>query len=85
MERERLKEERERERAAQIAAQNIRKAIQNAPPTKRKAPRAPLSNPKLKRPKGAAAAVPASLEAAPAALPKVNSRGRNILVPAKYR
>jgi hypothetical protein len=92
VEREALKEERERERAgklaaraARIAAQNITKAIQNAPPTKQKASRPPSSNPKSKRPKSAAAAVSASSEAAPAPLPKVNAHGRKINLPAKYR
>jgi hypothetical protein len=91
VEREALKEERERERAgklaarnARIAAQNTTKAIPNAPPTKRKASHPPSSNLKSKRSKGAAAVIPVFPEAAPAAPPKVNSGGRNIIVPAKY-
>jgi hypothetical protein len=92
VERKTLKEERKRKRAgklaayaAWIAAQNTTKAIQNASPTKQKASHPPLSNPKSKRPKGAAATVSASSEAAPALLPKVNACGQKINLLAKYR
>jgi hypothetical protein len=92
MEQETLKVEHKHKRAGKlatrttgIAAQNTRKVIQNAPLTKQKVLHHLLSNPKLKVAKSAAAAVLASLEAAPAALPKVNSQGCNIVVPAKYR
>jgi hypothetical protein len=63
----------------------LQKLYKTLLPLKRKASRPPLNNPKSKRSKGAAAAIPASPEAAPAAPPKVNSQGRNIVVPAKYR
>jgi hypothetical protein len=92
VERERLKEERERERAgrlaarnARIAAQNTKKPTQNAPATKRKASQnAPLIS-KRQRRSGGAAARAASPEAAPAAPPKLTSRGRTIYFPRKYR
>jgi uncharacterized protein YndB with AHSA1/START domain len=92
VERERLKEERDRERAgklaaraARIAAQNTKKPSTTAQSGKRKALRAPPSNNKRPRRSGGAAAVPVSPEAALATPPKLNSRGRAIQLPRKYR
>jgi uncharacterized protein YndB with AHSA1/START domain len=92
VEQERLKKEREHERAgklaarnARIAAQNTTKAIQNAPPTKRKASQAAPSKSKRLRRSGDRAAVAASPEAAPAAPPKLSSRGRAIMPSQKLR
>jgi hypothetical protein len=92
VEREKLKEERKRERAGKLAAHNARIAAQNtkklsttAQSGKRKASRAPPSNNKRPRRSSGAAAVPTSPEAAPAAPPKVNSCGRTIRTPVRYR
>jgi hypothetical protein len=66
------------------AAQNTKKTLQTAQSGKREASRA--SSPKGKRQKqsGGVAACLSSPEAAPAAEPKVNSRGRAINLPSKY-
>jgi ribosomal protein L22 len=92
VERERLKEERERKRAgklaaraARITAQNTTKAIQNAPPTKRKASRAAPSKSKRLQRSGGGAARAASPEATLAALPKLSSRGRAIMPSRRLR
>jgi hypothetical protein len=77
------------EKAAQIAAKkaanNTKKLLPAAQTNKRKASQA--FSPKHKRQKrsGGVAAHAESLEAAPAAPPKVNSRGRTTTVPSKYR
>jgi hypothetical protein len=90
--REKLKVERDREKAekAAIAAAkkaelNTRKKLQTAQSGKRKASRASSLKDKPQKRVRVAAARAASPEAAPAAPPKVNRRGRTINIPSKYR
>jgi hypothetical protein len=71
-------------RVAKISAQNTEKSLKRPQPGKYKASRAFLSNPKHQRHLDSAAAVVAASEAAPAALPKVNCRGRTINLPHIY-
>ncbi|KAF2831088.1 hypothetical protein CC86DRAFT_378003 [Ophiobolus disseminans] len=71
--------------AAKIKAQNTKKAAQTSQLGKRRASRPPLSAPKRQKHGGVSEGVAALPEAAPAAAPKVNSRGRHIKVPHKYR
>ncbi|KAF2822600.1 hypothetical protein CC86DRAFT_300816 [Ophiobolus disseminans] len=73
------------ERAAKIEAQNTKKAAQTSQLGKRRASRPPPCTPKRQRRGGVSAAAATSPEAASAPLPKVNSRGRTINVPHKYR
>jgi hypothetical protein len=82
--RAREKADKEAARAAQTAAQNTKRASQTTQKGKRKALDPPVSKPKRQKCSGVSAAVAASLEAAPAASPKVNSRGRIIKLPHKY-
>ncbi|KAF1952888.1 hypothetical protein CC80DRAFT_368901, partial [Byssothecium circinans] len=83
--REREKAEKEAARAARIEAQNTKRASQTAQKGKRKTSGPPPSKHKRQRRSGGSAAVAASPEAAPAAPPKVNSRGRTINLPRKYK
>jgi membrane protein involved in colicin uptake len=71
--------------AAKKAAQNTKKSQPTAQPGKRKASRTSSSKDKPQKRVRVAAARAASPEAAPAAPPKLNRRGRAINVPAKYR
>jgi hypothetical protein len=85
-----VQKERERaakaaERAAKAEANDTRKAIQQSQLGKRKASQATLSKHKRQRRIGGAAARAASLEAAPAAPPMINRRGRTINLPLKYK
>jgi hypothetical protein len=79
-----LKAEKAAQAEAKKAAQNTKKTLQTAQSGKHKASQA--SSPKGKRQKqsGGVAARLLFSEAAPAALPKVNSRGRAINLPSKY-
>jgi hypothetical protein len=83
--RDQMKAEQVAARAARNKANNTRKLSTTALKGKRKALRAPSSSLKSKRPKGDAAAGASSSIAAPAAPPKVTTRGRNIVFPSKYR
>jgi hypothetical protein len=83
--RDREKAEKAAAAAAKKAAQNTKKSLLTAQSGNRKALRASSPKPKRQRRAGGAAAFAASPEAAPAAPPKLNSRGRPINVPAKYR
>ncbi|KAF2819666.1 hypothetical protein CC86DRAFT_306904 [Ophiobolus disseminans] len=73
------------ERAAKIKAQNTKKASQKAQLGKRRASSIAPSKPKRQKRGGISRGVALLPEAAQAAPPKVNSRGRNINVPHKYR
>jgi hypothetical protein len=83
--RERLKAEKEAERERKQQAKNTTAALKTAQSSKRKASRA--SYPKAKRARGSSGATePVASSPAPvAAPPKVNSRGRAINAPSKYR
>jgi hypothetical protein len=83
--RDQMKAERVAACAARNKANNTKKLSTTAQKGKRKALRAPSSSLKSKRPKGEAAAGALSSNAAPAALPKVTTWGRNIVIPPKYR
>lgn len=65
-------------REARKAAQNTRQALTMTQRGRRKALKAPPVEYMPKKAKRGVAACPASLEAAPAFSPKVNSRGRDI-------
>jgi hypothetical protein len=82
--RDRMKAEQAAARAARIEAQNTKRASKTAQTGKRKASRAPSAKREPKRRAGGAVAVRASPEAASAAAPKLNSRGRAIRLPRKY-
>jgi hypothetical protein len=89
---EKAKEVWDQMKAEQIAAwvawnevNNTKKPSTTAQKGKRKALQAPSSSLKSKQPKGEAAAGALSSRAAPAALPKVTTRGCNIVIPPKYR
>ena len=92
MERQRLKEVRERERAekaaeraAKIAAQNTKQSIQQPQCGKRKASRGALSDNKRQKRVVDEQAV-AQVQVEPSAPPpKVTSRGRNVNLPSKFR
>ncbi|KAF2820865.1 hypothetical protein CC86DRAFT_459456 [Ophiobolus disseminans] len=83
--REEVKAKKAADRAAKIKAQNTKKAAQKSQLGKRRASRLPSSAPKPQKRCDVSGGVAASPEAAPAAPPKVNSRGRHIKVPDKYR
>ncbi|KAF2831230.1 hypothetical protein CC86DRAFT_430967 [Ophiobolus disseminans] len=83
--REEAKAKKAAERAAKIEAQNTKKAAQMSQLGKRRASRPPPSAPKRQKRGGVSRGVAASPEAAQAAPPKVNSCGRTINVPHKYR
>jgi hypothetical protein len=84
-----VRQKEQAEKAAQIAAKkaanNTKKSLPTAQTGKRKALRASLPKNKRQKQSGGVAARAASLEAALAAPPKVNSCGRAIIVPSKYR
>jgi hypothetical protein len=87
---ERAKEVQDQMKAKQVAAREARKAAQNTRQAstitqrgKRKALKAPLAERKPKQAKCGVAACPVSPEAAPAPLPKVNTRGRAIQKPSR--
>jgi hypothetical protein len=82
--RAREKADKEAACAAQITAQNTKRAPQTTQMGKRKASSISLPNPKQQRRGDGSAAVVASSEAAPAAVPKLNSRSRAIKLPHKY-
>ena len=92
VERERLKEVREKEKAEQVAERarqkadhDSRKAFQQGQNNKRKASQASSQNKKRQKRVVAAAAIKESLGAAPAAPPVTTRRGRNIKLPSKYK
>jgi hypothetical protein len=83
--RDQMKAEQVAARAARNEANNTKKLSTTAQKGKSKALRAPSSSLKSKRPKSKAAAGASSSNAAPAALPKATTRGRNIFTLLKYR
>ncbi|KAF2820896.1 hypothetical protein CC86DRAFT_374169 [Ophiobolus disseminans] len=83
--RDETKAQKAAERAAKIEAQNTKKSYPNNPYRQEESLKASPSAPKRQRRGGVSGCVAASPEAAPAAPPKVNSRGRHIKVPHKYR
>jgi hypothetical protein len=80
---EKKRAEKAAERAVRMEAQNTNKSLQTSQLGKRKASR--VSEPKAKRMRrlGDSLGVAGSSQAAPAAPPKVNSRGRTINLPGK--
>jgi regulator of replication initiation timing len=80
-----MKAEKEADRDSKQRAKNTTAALKTAQTGKRKALRASHPNAKRQRLGGGAAESVASSPAPVAAPPKVNSRGRTINVPSKYR
>jgi hypothetical protein len=83
---EKERAEKAAERAVRMVAQKTNKALQTSHVGKRKASRA--SEPKVKRTRrlGDSLGVAGSSQAAPpGAAPKVNSRGRTINLPGKFK
>jgi hypothetical protein len=81
--RDQMKAEQVAARAARNKANNTKKPSTTVQRGKHKALRAPSSSLKSKRPKGKAAAGASFSSAALAALPKVTTQGRNIVIPPK--
>ncbi|KAF2822317.1 hypothetical protein CC86DRAFT_448156 [Ophiobolus disseminans] len=82
---EEVKAKKAADRTAKIKAQNTKKATQTSQLGKRRASKASPSNNKRQKCSGVCGGVALSSEAALAAPPKVNSCGRTIKVPTKYR
>jgi hypothetical protein len=82
---EKERAEKAAERAVRVEAQNTIKSLQTSQLGKRKASRASERKAKRTRRLGDSLGVAGSSQAAPAAPPKVNSRGRTINLPGKYK